>query len=76
MLGYVTLGTEFSSSGSKAAGYELGRGLIPSRGGDYSRLNHMHTGFGANPPSHELGVLDPFHSSKAAAISTTEDQNT
>lgn len=75
MLSYVTSGTKFSSSASQAAGYELGRGLIPSRGGDYSRLNHTRTGSGANSPSHDLGVLDSFHSRKAAGASTAQDRN-
>jgi hypothetical protein len=74
MLSYVISGAKFSSSTSKTAGYELGRGLTPSRGGDYSRLNHTRTGSGVNSPSHELGVLESFHSRKAVGASTAEDQ--
>jgi hypothetical protein len=76
MLSYVISGTKFCSSVSLATGFELGRGLIPSKGGDISRLNNKHTGSGTNPPSRKLRVQDSFPSSKATGASTAEARNT
>lgn len=61
-----------SSSVSIAAGYELGRGLIPSR----AEIILVST---TGTPVHgtiKLGVLDSFPSSKAAEACTAEDRNT